>query len=125
MEKATVDELKDIWSNEVGSTLQIVDIAQDGSFKGIYKTFVGNVDQGKEFNVVGFFSQNSQCSKSLLVSWIVNWGEAHSLTTWNGYLKLDGAEKTLSTTWLHTKSTKEVLFWDGLTTGSNVFVVKK
>ena len=126
MEKATVAELKGVWSNEVGSTLHIVDIAADGSFKGVYKTQVGKAAVlGKEYNVVGFYSENSQCPKSLLVSWIVNWGEIHSLTTWNGYFKLEGAEKTLSTTWLHTKSTKEVLFWDGLTTGFNLFSVKK
>ena len=125
MEKVTIAELKGVWVNEIGSTLQILQVEADGSFKGVYKTLVGKTEEGKEFGVVGFYTENSECHKSLLVSFIVNWGETKSLTTWNGYFKLDGSEKCISTTWLHTKSTKELRFWDGLNTGSNIFVPKK
>lgn len=124
MEKSLVSHLQGEWTNEISSSLTIKEVSADGSFKGVYKTVVGKTD-GKEYGVVGFFSENAQCPNSILVSFIVNWNDVHALTTWNGYLKVDGTEKTISTTWLHTKSTKEVRFWDGLTTGSNVFVPKK
>ena len=125
MEKVSIVELKGCWENEIGSSLTITEVAEDGHFKGHYQTLVGKTEQGKQFAVVGFFSENAQCPNSFLVSWIVNWGEVHALTTWNGYLKIEGASKIIATTWLHTKSTKEVKFWDGLTTGSNVFNPKK
>ena len=129
MEKVSIlsiaSALKGVWDNEIGSSLTITDVDEDRSFKGHYHTLVGKSDKDQQYNVVGFFSENEHSSNSFLISFIVNWGEAHALTTWNGYLKLEGGQKSLSTTWLHTKSTKEVKFWDGLTTGSSVFLPKK
>jgi len=124
-DKASIAALKGVWENEIGSSLTITDLAEDGSFKGHYHTVVGKTEKDQQFKVVGFFSENAQCAHSFLISFIVNWGEVHALTTWNGYVKFEGGKIILATTFLHTKSTKEVNFWDGITTGSNVFVPKK
>lgn len=82
-----VDELSGTWQNELGSVMQL-EVSKTGILLGDYMSTVGNVNG--TYSLVGLFDSDATI-QTTTVSFIVAWNNkylnAHSITSWNGFLQ--------------------------------------
>ncbi|XP_072031812.1 avidin-like [Amphiura filiformis] len=92
------DCIKGTWFNELGSTMTIDDVSNDGSITGHYQTAVGRTT-GIQFPMIGKVS-SSEKGKNPTFGFVVNWKQ--STTSWVGqYYPAEGSRKeVLMTTWI-------------------------
>lgn len=106
-----------LWRNQHGSEMHIK-VINNGMLKGTFKTGVGAHEPEEEHALTGFVS-------GPLVSFCVNFGKYHSLTSWAGqHTRPNGADK-IETMWhlartLPERTEKDCL-WAGIWTGSDTF----
>lgn len=122
IEPSILKELKSVWQNQLGSTLEIrqVDPAT-GQISGTYKSPSGTA--GTEFPMIGWVNYSAPADKKdnvIVVSFSVRWGQYGSVTAWNGFYKLLDGKPTIVGQWLLVRSNSD-FSWDHTLTGLDTF----
>jgi hypothetical protein len=122
IDPAVAKELKIIWKNALGSTMEItqVDIAS-GQIRGTYRSPSGTGGQG--FPLIGWINHAAPVpgkDNVVVISFSVRWGQYGSVTAWNGFYKLIDNKPTIVGQWLLVRSNSDFV-WDHTLTGLDTF----
>jgi hypothetical protein len=115
--------LEGLWYNESGSTMEIINLGDNGLIQGKYKSSVG--DAKSWYSLTGFVDPlSSQGSQT--IGFVVLWsnaqhGDSHAVTTWSGQYQIDKGEEVIHTTWLLTSATIVSADWQSTLVGQDSF----
>ena len=105
------------WTNELGSTLVLVDNG-NGTVSGTYTTAVGG-PAGQPFPLTGSYDTSSPVP--VPIGWSVAWTAWGSNTTWCGLL-FDDVNGTLTATWILASTiTANEGWWQSMNVGMDTF----
>ena len=113
---AQADQLVGNWENELGSML-VVDSVQNYVMHGAYHSSSG-VD-GRIFPLQGWVNRSDSTS-AWAVSFMVQWEDYGSITSWTGFLDEDKEGPYLKTLW-HLVRPGEKEPWERIITNSSTF----
>ncbi len=113
------------WRNELGSAVEIAEVDPDGTIHGYYWTAVGAGEVvGKREPLIGVVSGE-------VISFIVNWPDTDSMTSWMGrhhvVTRDDGSsEERISTLWTLARTevgdpSKPVPIWASFLVNADTF----
>lgn len=113
---ATELALAGTWVNQLGSHLTL-QVDGHGVLRGDYRSGMGPL-AGRSHAVQGLYDAPPDGSPVLL-SFLVDWTEAHCVTAWSGLCLV--AEDEIRTTWLMTSETPPGEEWRATVIGHDVF----
>jgi len=108
------------WYNELGSAMELE--VHGNMVSGTYHTAVGEAEG--RYPITGATDMealNQNQVVGLVVVWMNDKSNSHSVTTWSGQLQMIAGEEVLRTTWLLTHETDPEQDWKSTLVGSDVF----
>jgi hypothetical protein len=104
------------WVNQFGSHLTL-EVDGRGGLRGSFRSGFGPL-AGRSHPVLGLYDVPPE-GPALLLSFLVDWTEAHSVTAWSGQLL--PARGEIRATWLMTAETPDGDDWKATIVGHDVF----
>lgn len=105
-----------VWVNQMGSHLTL-ELDGGGGLRGTYSSGFGPL-AGRSHRVQGIYDLPPE-GPAVLLSFLVDWTEAHCVTAWSGqFFPRDGE---IRTTWLMTSETAPGDEWKSTVVGHDVF----
>ena len=111
-----IHPLRGSWYNGLGSRLTI-EVADQGAFRGTYTNGVGAL-AGHAYRVSGTYDP-APIGGSLVLAFVVDWTEAHSVTAWSGLFYPDNG--VIRAMWLMTTETEPGEEWKSTFVGHDDF----
>lgn len=109
--------LDGLWVNEAGSAVEI-EVADDGSLSGQYRTELGQPDADSQFTLTGW-------AQGDVVAFSVSFTGFGSITSWSGQLAQDDEGAFIRTLWQHTRDIADADeaedLWRSITAGAATF----
>ena len=108
------------WYNELGSAMELE--VKGNLVSGTYYPAVG--DALGHYAVAGATDAEALGANQavgLVVAWVNEQGNAHSVTAWSGQLQVVDGEEILRTTWLLTRETEPNQDWQSTLIGTDTF----
>lgn len=114
--RQNVRPLGGTWDNELASELVLEDDGA-GHLEGSYRSVAG-ITAGGTYSVRGSYDVHAS-GPGLVLGFVVDWGEHHSLTAWSGRYCPD--DETIHATWIMTTQADEADVWRSTLIGHDVF----
>ncbi|XP_059811241.1 avidin-like [Hypanus sabinus] len=111
----TVQSLAGCWTNELGSTADIV-MDEDGTLRGTYKSAVSRTGSQVEGVLIGFQVNVAQPTFGFVVKWTTD-SVLGAVSVWTGEIFGD----QMKTVWLERSPTTLKNNWAATLTGSDIF----
>lgn len=103
------------WVNQFGSRLTL-EVDGHGDLTGTYSSGFGPL-AGRTHRVLGMYDVPD--GPAVLLSFLVDWAEAHCVTAWSGQCFVE--EREIRTTWLMTAETAPGDEWKATVVGHDMF----
>ena len=116
-----VEALVGTWVNQLGSHLSL-ELDGNGGLRGTYSSGFGPL-AGRTHRVLGLYDVPPE-GAAVLLSFLVDWEEAHCVTAWSGQCFPDGPDRPggeIRATWLMTSETPPGDDWKATVVGYDVF----